>query len=121
MKTLRPTLSISEKLAIKDSEAKHFHSSDISTRYAPQKVYDGDLDTSYNPNEFDTLQDNFLKLYLAEEFPIGLIKITNRRPCCGGRIVGTVVSVYSTKSGGETKVADCGDKIPGFVSQLTTW
>ena len=112
------TAFISDKLEIKNSAAKHYHSSGSSTQFAPQKAYDGDITTPYTPNAFTSQQDNFLKLYLAEEFPIYSVKITNRADCCQERIVGTLVSVYSTKSGGETKIADCGDKITGKRDQI---
>ena len=41
------------------------------------------------------------------------VKLTNREDCCEERIIGTVVMVYSSSTGSEVKVADCGKKITG--------
>ena len=51
------------------------------------------------------MDGNFLKLYLAATYRIGVVKITNRLDgCCAERIVETVVKVYN----GELEVGNCG-------------
>ena len=59
------------------------------------------------------MEGNFLKLYLSEKSWIGTVMLTNRVNCCQERIIGTVVMVYSTEGGSETKVGDCGTEITG--------
>ena len=100
--------NLSESLPIKRSDAKSWIDDDISRHCAPEKVYDGDFETFYATKD-DDAAGNFLKLYLVNENRIGVIKLTNRDDCCRERIIGTVVMLYSTKGGGETKVSDCGE------------
>ena len=98
----------SEGLPIVKSEAKSWFSNDFS----PDKAYDGNFSTFYSTKDGDAV-GNFLKLYLSERSWIGTVMLTNRGDCCQNRIIGTVVMVYSTKDGGETKVSDCGGEING--------
>ena len=96
------------------SEAKSWFQDDINDKFAPEKAYDGDYTTFYGVKDGDA-EGNFLKLYLSQKHRIGTVKLTNRgtNHCCKDRIIGTVVMVYSTEGGAETKVANCGDEITG--------
>ena len=86
-------------MAIVRSEAKSwYHNS------SPDKAHDGDYNTFYSVKDRD-MDGNFLKLYLAATYRIGVVKITNRLDgCCAERIVETVVKVYN----GELEVGNCG-------------
>ena len=100
-------------MSILRSKAKGWYEDDKSTKHAPEKAYDGDYETFYSVKDGDG-EINFLKLYLSQKYKIGTVKLTNRPTgCCDQRIVGTVVMLYSTDGGKETRVADCGDKITG--------
>ena len=103
-------------MAITKSAAKSWllddDPSSSSKFYAPEKAYDGDLSTFYSVKD-GKVDGNFLKLYLSEKSLIRTVRLTNREDCCQGRIIGTVVTVYSTEGGSETKVADCGTEITG--------
>ena len=101
-------------LPIKRSEAKSWQEDDSNQQYAPEKAYDGNEDTVYLTKDGDAI-GNFLKLYLFDKYRIGTVMLTSRKNCCYERIIGTVVMVYTTEGGGETKVADCGGEITGMI------
>ena len=110
------TLSSSESLLIVESQADNWHAPNKHpTWYVPKNAYDGDVTTFYAPQDHDA-EENFLKLYLSRKSYIVTVKLTNRDPtCCQDRITGTVVKLYSTEGGGETKVDNCGGKITGKI------
>ena len=102
------------------SEAKSWFNDDTAPdKFAPEKAYDADYKTFYSVKDGDA-EGNFLKLYLSHKHRIGTVKLTNRESgCCNQRITGTVIMVFSTEGGKETKVADCGKEITvGFVTSL---
>ena len=102
-------------MAITKSAAKSWlrdNDPSSSSIWAPEKAYDGDLSTFYSVKDGD-VDGNFLKLYLSEKSLIRTVRLTDRQDCCLGRLIGTVVTVYSTEGGSETKVADCGTEITG--------
>ena len=96
------------------SEAKSWYKDDTNPEFcAPEKAYDGDYNTYYSVKD-DDAKGNFLKLHLSQKYRIGTVMLTNRQEgCCEQRIIGTVVMVYSTEGGKETKVANCGEEITG--------
>ena len=103
---------------IERSEAKSLYGDGGSRTFAPEKAYDGDSSTFYSVKDQDT-DGNFLKLYLSKKSLIGTVMLTNRATgCCEQRILGTVVMVYSTKGGNETKVGDCGKEITGIFDNF---
>ena len=100
-------------LPILRSEAKSWRE-DSET---PNKAYDWDYKTFYKVKEGDA-EGNFLKLYLPEKSTIGRVKLINTKDaCCKHSIVGTMVTVYSTAGGKETKVVNCGEMITGDYSR----
>ena len=99
------------------SDAKSWYQNN-EFAYGPGNAYDGDYTTWYKSKDGDA-EGNFLKLYLSGKHKIDTVKLTNeKRNCCEGRIVGTVVMVYLTDDGEERKVADCGEVISGKLHQL---
>ena len=103
-------------LKIVRSDAKSWYKDDTKeyhNEYAPDKAYDGDYTTFYSVKD-GYAEGNFLKLYLSQKQRIGTVMLTDRQKgCCTHRIIGTVVMVYSTEGGKETKVANCGEEITG--------
>ena len=106
-----------KSLKIVRSEAKSWFNDDTAPdKFAPEKAYDGDYKTFYSVKDGDA-EGNFLKLYLSHKHRIGTVKLTNRESgCCKQRITGTVIMVFSTEGGKETKVADCGEEITGTLN-----
>ena len=107
---------VSDSLKIVRSAAKSWYQDDINDKFAPEKAYDGDYTTFYSVKDGDA-EGNFLKLYLSQKHRIGTVMLTNRKnDCCAHRIIGTVVMVYSTEGGAETKVANCGKEITSMLN-----
>ena len=104
----------SESVPILRSEAKNWHAETDYRLYSPVHAYDGDMQTIYTPQDGD-VEGNFLKLFFLKKHRIGTVMLTNRVNCCSERIIGTVVMVYSTEDGSETKVGDCGEEITGLI------
>ena len=105
---------LSESVPILRSATKNWHAETKNRRFSPVHAYDGDMQTIYSPKDED-VEVNFLKMYLLKKHRIGTVMLTNREHCCQDRIIGTVVMVYSTEGGSETKVADCGTEIAGLI------
>ena len=115
---LTSCIIVLDSLKIVRSEAKSWYGDHDSHEFAPEKAYDGDNTTFYALKDGDA-EGNFLKLYLSQKHRIGTVKLSNAKSkCCTHRIVGTVVMVYSTEGGNETKVANCGKEITGRVYHL---
>ena len=109
-------LSLSETLPITSSEAKCWQGDPHNRYHAPEKAYDGDVNTAYLIED-DDVEGNFLKLLLLKKYPVGMVKLINRVDCCHERIAGTVVELYSNEGGTETKVATCGE----ITGKLTSY
>ena len=103
-------------MGIEKSEARSWQNDNNSRepkRYSPEKAYDGYYTTTYIVKDGDAV-GNFLKLYLAQKFRVGTVKLTNvKKGCCGQKIVGTEVMLYFTAGTKETKITMCGDRITG--------
>ena len=95
-------------MPITSSEAKCWQDEPQDRKHAPEKAYDGDVDTAYLVED-DNAEGNFLKLHLLKKYRVGMVKLTNRDDCCQERIDGTVVELYSIEGGAETKVTTCGE------------
>ena len=105
-------------MPIEKSEAKSWYKDKNSESFAPEKAYDRDYTTFYSVKDGDA-EGNYLKLFLSDKHRIDSVVMSNRKKgCCGQRILGTVVMVYSIEGEEETKVADCGAKITGYFFGL---